>query len=657
MRLLHRLLPLLEGRPEAASPRLAAAILPAPLLALSWVYAAFVHAARARYHGGLRVGPLSVGRRPRRRLPVPVVSVGNITWGGTGKTPMAELVARLLQYGLERGQHDAAGGGPRELGRGERNRTECGSASTRVGARAVVAPSISSSPLAHSTTTTRGVDDRGTGTASPPRDDRRPPSPECMILSRGYGDDEEWQMRGRLPDVPMGVGSDRWVAGTAVLAAHPTVRAAVLDDGLQHWALERDMDIVMINGMCPFGSGHLIPRGVLREPVKEALQRAQVVCIHHADLIVQAAAPIGAAGSRRRGGRDGQGGEGGRADDSQGEGVGTKKGLAVAEGLRQASVAGWDCQDDPAADAALQALRDSLSETYLLPDDALVLTSRFRHTHLFAPVPALLPAALSAANGGKEAGGGGKGVVDNGKEGVSGEDDASSSYLEPRPPRPFPPLSLETLRGRDVVAFCGVGAPEPFRVQMHRLASRVGIRRLQVETFLDHHAYSPQDLQNLLDAAARLSCRIPWKWSGSLSRMRLTWHHEPRVLHRLYGSRGGEEGEEGEESEEGEASEEGGEGNGRFAEKRRSNEERRVQRDTCDAVQPPVLLTTEKDFYRLAAAAGKEEAAARAVKGERNIERGCTFLVLCGELEVTDGLEELYLRLRDLKGRAVAPGG
>ena len=223
--------------------------------------------------------------------------------------------------------------------------------------------------------------------------------------------------------------------------------------------------------------------------------------------------------------------------------------------------------------------------------------------------------------------------MDKGKEGASGEDDASTSNLEPRPPRPFPPLSLETLRGRDVVAFCGVGAPEPFRVQMHRLASRVGIRRLQVETFLDHHSYSPQDLQSLLDAAARLGC-------------------QPRVLHRLYGSRGGDErgGWGGERGEEGEEGEEGGEGNGRGANKRCSNEERGVQRDMCDAVQPPVLLTTEKDFYRLTAAAGKEEAAVRSVNGERSIERGCTFLVICGELEVTDGLEELYLRLRDLKG-------
>lgn len=61
----------------------------------------------------------------------------------------------------------------------------------------------------------------------------------------------------------------------------------VLDDGLQHWKLHRDLDILMVNALDPFGgnSEELIPRGVLREPVESAVSRAGVVVLHHAALV------------------------------------------------------------------------------------------------------------------------------------------------------------------------------------------------------------------------------------------------------------------------------------------------------------------------------------------------------------------------------------
>lgn len=59
---------------------------------------------------------------------------------------------------------------------------------------------------------------------------------------------------------------------------------AILDDGMQHWTLERDLEIVMINVVSLWGNGRLVPRGPMRESL-EALQRAHVVVLHHAKLV------------------------------------------------------------------------------------------------------------------------------------------------------------------------------------------------------------------------------------------------------------------------------------------------------------------------------------------------------------------------------------
>lgn len=59
--------------------------------------------------------------------------------------------------------------------------------------------------------------------------------------------------------------------------------AAILDDGMQHLSLFRDLEIVMVNGMIPWGNQKLLPLGPLREPLN-ALCRADVVVVHHADL-------------------------------------------------------------------------------------------------------------------------------------------------------------------------------------------------------------------------------------------------------------------------------------------------------------------------------------------------------------------------------------
>ncbi|KMS96264.1 hypothetical protein BVRB_000710 isoform A [Beta vulgaris subsp. vulgaris] len=67
-------------------------------------------------------------------------------------------------------------------------------------------------------------------------------------------------------------------------ATSDKIGAAILDDGMQHVRLERDLDVVMVNGLTPWGNNQLIPFGPLREPLS-ALARADIVVIHHADLV------------------------------------------------------------------------------------------------------------------------------------------------------------------------------------------------------------------------------------------------------------------------------------------------------------------------------------------------------------------------------------
>jgi tetraacyldisaccharide 4'-kinase len=157
----------------------------------------------------------------RAGLPVPVVSVGNLTFGGTGKTPMVvALVRDLIRLGRR----------PAVLTRGYRRSDD---------RQAVV-----------------------TG-----------PSPRQRPDEVG---DEPLEMARRLPGVPIVVDADRERGG------HEAVRLGadivVLDDGFQHMRLARDLDVVLIDAGDPWGGGRLPPIGRLREPVA-ALRRADAVII------------------------------------------------------------------------------------------------------------------------------------------------------------------------------------------------------------------------------------------------------------------------------------------------------------------------------------------------------------------------------------------
>ncbi|KAL6202083.1 hypothetical protein ACLB2K_025794 [Fragaria x ananassa] len=194
----------------------------------SSLYSAALSLRRALYRSGL----ITV-----HRLPVPVISVGNLTWGGNGKTPMVEFIANYL-------------------------------------ADSGISP---------------------------------------LILTRGYAGGDEAKMLHRHflgRPVKIGVGAKR-----AAVAAHfferygyvdpcsskhseglchgekvgsrlssEKIGTVILDDGMQHWSLQQNLEIVMINALTLWGNCHLIPRGPLREPL-DALRRADVVVLHHADLV------------------------------------------------------------------------------------------------------------------------------------------------------------------------------------------------------------------------------------------------------------------------------------------------------------------------------------------------------------------------------------
>ena len=161
----------------------------------------------------------------RRELPVPVISVGNITMGGTGKTPCVLRVAELLR---------AAGNRP-------------------------------------------GILTRGYGRGSPERQLLLPPGGAAPPGLRAEHTGDEPQIFVRAGVAPVGVGIDRFATGTELIRQFG-VDVLILDDGFQHRRLARSLDLVLIDALNPFGGGHLFPLGRLREPL-DGLARAHLVLI------------------------------------------------------------------------------------------------------------------------------------------------------------------------------------------------------------------------------------------------------------------------------------------------------------------------------------------------------------------------------------------
>jgi tetraacyldisaccharide 4'-kinase len=181
---------------------------------------------------GLRAGLFRAGVMKSQRLPVPVLVVGNIFIGGTGKTPLTIWLADALR---------AAGFRPGIISRGHGG---AGSAPRAV------------------------TDDALAGDVGD----------EPLLIARRTG-------------CPVMVGRDRPAAGRALLARHPDVDIIISDDGLQHYALQRDIEIVLFDGRGA-GNGWLLPAGPLREPVS---RKRDFTVVNAPELTPQLAAAVGGA--------------------------------------------------------------------------------------------------------------------------------------------------------------------------------------------------------------------------------------------------------------------------------------------------------------------------------------------------------------------------
>ncbi|MBI1175308.1 MAG: tetraacyldisaccharide 4'-kinase [Sideroxydans sp.] len=171
------------------------------LLPLSLLFHLLAAMRRMLYRSGLL---------PSRKLPVPVIVVGNISVGGSGKTPLTLWLAQQL---IENGWHP-------------------------------------------------GIISRGYNHNQP-----SPASPQAVYATSDpaeAGDEPLLMAQRKL--CPVWIGRDRAAAGLALLQAHPECDVLLSDDGLQHYRLRRNVEIAVVDGIRRFGNGLLLPAGPLREP-------------------------------------------------------------------------------------------------------------------------------------------------------------------------------------------------------------------------------------------------------------------------------------------------------------------------------------------------------------------------------------------------------
>jgi len=174
-----------------------------------------------------RNGLYAASLLPQKRLKSPVLSVGNIAMGGTGKTPLVLYIVQML---LRLGYHPA-------------------------------------------------VLTRGYGRIEPDQVRILSPGDAVPSPARILGD-EPALIRRRAPEAFLGIASNRFLAGE-LIERRLQRPVFVLDDGFQHQRLQRDLDIVLVDGSQSLRAGRMFPRGILREPLS-GLRRCDVVLINNA---------------------------------------------------------------------------------------------------------------------------------------------------------------------------------------------------------------------------------------------------------------------------------------------------------------------------------------------------------------------------------------
>ncbi len=176
----------------------------------------------------LKLLGFNIGIFQKHKLDCFVISLGNITVGGTGKTPTAQRLARAI----------------RDLGY-----------------KVVIL--------------NRGYRAKFNGDIGVVSDGQR------LQLSPEESGDEAYMLAKHLPDIPVLIGRERYITGSYAIQNFGA-EVAILDDGYQHWQLERDLDIMLVDAVNVFGNGYMLPRGTLREPISH-IDRADVVLMTKVD--------------------------------------------------------------------------------------------------------------------------------------------------------------------------------------------------------------------------------------------------------------------------------------------------------------------------------------------------------------------------------------
>ncbi len=222
------LLDVVEGR----RPGKRAALLRATLGGLSHVFTGLVQ---------FRIWAYGKGLLKHHTLGCQVLSVGNLTVGGTGKTPVVEMLARSLS---RNGRRVAI------LSRGYKRKSQ------KRGLRQ------------------RAID-RWQGLDNDPpivvSDGKR------LMVEPAFSGDEPYMLAKNLPNVAVIVGKNRVQSGRLAIRKLKC-DTLILDDGFQHLALKHRLDIVLVDRTNPFGNGRTLPRGLLREPVRN-IKRAGFIFI------------------------------------------------------------------------------------------------------------------------------------------------------------------------------------------------------------------------------------------------------------------------------------------------------------------------------------------------------------------------------------------
>ena len=195
-----------------------------------WLILGFLRGCSYLYEYGVRLklAMYDMGIKKKEKLDCCVISIGNITVGGTGKTPTAQKMADLIK---------------------------------RMGYRVVI---LNRGYRSHW--------DKEIGVVS---------DGNKIFMTAYEAGDEAYLMAKTLPGIPVVIGKNRAITGKYAVEKL-NAEVIIMDDGYQHWHLERDLDVVLVDTLNMFGNGCVLPRGMLREPL-ENLNRGDLFLLTKTD--------------------------------------------------------------------------------------------------------------------------------------------------------------------------------------------------------------------------------------------------------------------------------------------------------------------------------------------------------------------------------------